>query len=281
MNFFRSETIAELTSALAKAQGEMKGADKDSVNPHYKQKYADLASVWDACREPLSKHGLSVIQLPVADHAQVCVTTLLAHTSGEHIGCELTMSAQQNTPQSIGSAITYARRYSLMAIAGIAPEDDDGNAASHQRNTPEQQKEFAQQRIQQERAKMQSQEPPDLDVLADEKRQLQAQEMRQAKEQPDAEIPPAASTLLQSFAAMSRFDRIKAFKPFKADLAKWTGDDQCYYQILGRHGVEHADQFKSIAQAKRCLLDLWKALQGAQPPNPLEISAADIVGEPA
>lgn len=126
----RSRNIDALAAALAKAQGEMEGAAKGSLNPHFKNKYADLASIWDACRSPLSKHGLSILQPVSADGPKVTVTTILAHSSGQWISESLTMTAQQNTPQGVGSAITYGRRYGLAAMVGIAPEDDDGNAAS-------------------------------------------------------------------------------------------------------------------------------------------------------
>lgn len=126
----RSASIAALAGALSKAQGQMEGAAKGNVNPHFKSKYADLASVWDACREPLTKNGLAVLQPVKADGAKVTVTTILMHSSGEWIEESLTMTAQQNTPQGVGSAITYGRRYGLASMVGIAPEDDDGNAAS-------------------------------------------------------------------------------------------------------------------------------------------------------
>jgi hypothetical protein len=126
----RSSSIAKLAEALAKAQGEILGAEKTQVNPHFKSRYADLAAVYDACRAPLAKHGIAVLQLPSADGPRVTVATLLAHGSGEWIGGALTMRAQQETPQGIGSCITYARRYALAAMAGVAPEDDDGNEAS-------------------------------------------------------------------------------------------------------------------------------------------------------
>lgn len=128
--FQSSPTISALSAALSAAQGEMGGAKKGSFNPHYKQKYADLSEVWGACREPLSKNGLAVIQLPSATGPTVCVTTVLTHSSGEWISCRLEMTSEKNTPQGIGTAITYARRYSLAAIAGVSQEDDDGNLAS-------------------------------------------------------------------------------------------------------------------------------------------------------
>lgn len=126
----RSDSIASLAAALAKAQGEIEGASKDKTNPHFKSSYADLASVWGACRAPLSKNSLAVLQPAFADGPCVTVTTILAHSSGEFIEVDLTMTAQQNTPQGIGSCMTYARRYALSSLVGIAPEDDDGNAAS-------------------------------------------------------------------------------------------------------------------------------------------------------
>lgn len=126
----RSASIAKLVGALAKVQGEMVGAAKDSTNPHFKSKYADLASVWDACRKPLAKNGLAILQPVTAEGPNVTVTTILAHDSGEWISESLTMTAQQNTPQGVGSTITYGRRYGLSAMVGIAPEDDDGEAAS-------------------------------------------------------------------------------------------------------------------------------------------------------
>jgi hypothetical protein len=127
----RSEQINELAAALAKAQGDLKGAVKDSANPFFKSKYADLASVWDACRTPLSKNGLSIIQTHVPSPDEVVVETTLAHSSGQWISSVLSAKPVKNDPQGIGSCITYLRRYSLSSMVGIAPEDDDGNAASH------------------------------------------------------------------------------------------------------------------------------------------------------
>lgn len=140
-----SGSIGKLADALAKAQGEMEGALKDSTNPHFKSKYADLAAVRDACR-PLSKHGLAVLQPTKADGARVTVTTMLVHSSGEWIAEDLTLTAGQATPQAVGSAITYGRRYGLAAMVGIAPEDDDGEAAEGRGNGPARQQAPAPQR---------------------------------------------------------------------------------------------------------------------------------------
>jgi len=124
-----SANIGALAGAMAKAQAEVEGAAKDRVNPHFKSSYATLASVWDACRGALSKHGIAVVQSPVADGALVTVTTLLAHSSGEWIRSALSAQARDATPQSVGSAVTYLRRYGLAAMVGVAPEDDDGQLA--------------------------------------------------------------------------------------------------------------------------------------------------------
>ena len=126
----RSELINELASALAKAQGAIKGAVKDSANPFFKSKYADLTSVWEACRGPLSDNNLAVIQSPRSTAEGVEVETMLTHSSGQWIAETLALPVAKLDAQGIGSAITYARRYALASIVGVAPDDDDGNAAS-------------------------------------------------------------------------------------------------------------------------------------------------------
>lgn len=127
----KSESLSQLFTALSVAQGKIKSATKDSTNPHFKSSYADLASVWDACRDPLTENGLCVVQLPTVSEGRVNVLTILGHKSGEFIGCNLSLKPMRDDPQGDGSAITYARRYGLSAVAGIAPDDDDdGNEAS-------------------------------------------------------------------------------------------------------------------------------------------------------
>lgn len=126
----KSEAINELATALAKAQAEMTFAAKDATNPHFKSKYADLAAVWDAIRAPLTKHGISVTQFPSYDDALVSVETILLHSSGQWISSVASAPAVKLDPQGVGSAITYLRRYSLAAVAGVAQDDDDGNAAT-------------------------------------------------------------------------------------------------------------------------------------------------------
>ena len=131
----QSEQIDQLAAALAIAQGKITGALKDSANPFFKSRYADLASVWDACRDHLSSNGLAVIQTTetVAD-SSVTVVTTLAHKSGQWIRGVLTMTPKDASPQAVGSCLTYARRYALAAIVGVAQVDDDANAASKKQN---------------------------------------------------------------------------------------------------------------------------------------------------
>ena len=120
-----------LYSALAAAQAEMGRALKDSVNPGFKSKYADLASVCDACMPALSKHGIAVLQPAFDDESGRYVKTIFVHgDSGETVECRVPLIVAKNDMQGYGSAATYARRYGLMGMAGIAPEDDDGNAAA-------------------------------------------------------------------------------------------------------------------------------------------------------
>jgi len=126
-----STNITELAKALVKVQSSLKPVLKDSENPFYKSKYADLAAVWESCRKPLTDNGFSVIQSAESENGNVLVKTLLLHESGEFISSCLSLQPVKTDPQGIGSAITYGRRYSLAAIVGIsAEEDDDGNASS-------------------------------------------------------------------------------------------------------------------------------------------------------
>ena len=124
-----SPTIAALAAALVKAQSALSGAKKDSTNPHFRTAYADLASVWDACRAPLANAGLSVVQLVSSDAAHAIIETILAHSSGEWVSSTLAVPLTKADAQGLGSAITYGRRYALAAIVGVCPADDDGEAA--------------------------------------------------------------------------------------------------------------------------------------------------------
>lgn len=124
------DTKTGIYGALAKAQIAMGPALKDSTNPAFKSKYADLASVMAACLPALNANGIAVIQPTFDDETGArFVKTILAHESGETLECRVPLIISKNDMQGYGSAVTYARRYGLMSMAGIAPEDDDGNAA--------------------------------------------------------------------------------------------------------------------------------------------------------
>jgi len=128
-NISMSENLNELFTALSKAQGKIQPACKDKANPFFKSKYADLSSVWDACRDSLSENGLSIVQIPQTQPEGISLISILGHSSGQWIKSEIVIPLTKNDPQTVGSAITYYRRYSLSALVGVAPEDDDGEKA--------------------------------------------------------------------------------------------------------------------------------------------------------
>lgn len=122
----QSEQVNELFSALSKAQGEMKPAIKDSKNPFFKSTYADLSSVWDACRSALEKNGLTVIQAPIVMEGNNYLQTTLGHASGQYIKSLCPLITAKTDVQSYGAAVTYTRRFALASMVGICQEDDDG-----------------------------------------------------------------------------------------------------------------------------------------------------------
>lgn len=126
----KSESIKELSTALAKFQGEVTNPLNTATNPFFKSKYAPLNDILALVRPLLSKQGLSVIQTPISSEGMIGVTTLLLHESGEYIEfLPVMLNMDKPTAQGAGSAITYARRYAISAILGISSEDDDdGNA---------------------------------------------------------------------------------------------------------------------------------------------------------
>jgi hypothetical protein len=130
----KSESIKEISSALVKAQSAIKAAVKDATNPHFRSKYADLASVIEAVKDPLNKNGITFLQPVKFSETGVCVETVLLHTSGEWVSDELTIPVTKQDAQGVGSAISYGRRYGLQSMCGVPAEDDDGNAASASTN---------------------------------------------------------------------------------------------------------------------------------------------------
>lgn len=128
---YHDKATPELFSALAYAQGEVENASKTSNNPHFRSKYADLAEVLNTVRPVFAKYGLSIVQSTSFNGALVSVSTVIGHKSGGIIVSEASCVPGKTDAQGIGAATTYLRRYSLAAMAGIAQEDDDGNAAAH------------------------------------------------------------------------------------------------------------------------------------------------------
>lgn len=235
--FWHSREINAIAGALAKAQGVIEGALKDSANPFFKSKYADLASVWAAARKPLTDNEIAVVQSPSASRDAVTVTTMLVHCSGQFFASVLTMTAKDDTPQGIGSCITYARRYALSALVGVAPEDDDGNAASG--------------RTGEQRAAQNSSRPP--------------------MPTPPAARPVPAKTESSSESAMlndmaTTAGALKVFAKLKDGLGVCLGKEageRKYYQLLGSHGVEHENEFKSSGPAKACAKEMLNVISTA------------------
>jgi hypothetical protein len=129
----KSDSIGKLAKALSIVQGKLRPAIKDAKNPFFKSNYADLNSVWDSCRQLLAENGLSIAQLNQVAENGVIVETVLMHESGEWISGEMYLPLNKQDAQSVGSAVTYGRRYGLAAVVGIvADEDDDANAAQPQ-----------------------------------------------------------------------------------------------------------------------------------------------------
>lgn len=126
---YMSTDISKLAEALSKAQGIMRGAREDANNPFFKSKYADLTSVWEACRDCLSANGLSVTQMIDNEAERLRLVTILMHSSGQWVRSFMPIIPKNMNAQEIGSAMTYARRYALAAIVGVCPADDDGERA--------------------------------------------------------------------------------------------------------------------------------------------------------
>lgn len=127
----QSDSIDKLAAALAKAQGAMHAVAKDATNPFFNSKYATLAATWDAIRGPLTDNGLAVVQTTALVETGGVLETTLVHSSGQWIRGQYPLNPSKSDPQGLGSCVTYARRYALQAIAGVCPDDDDGNIANN------------------------------------------------------------------------------------------------------------------------------------------------------
>jgi hypothetical protein len=134
----KSESITALAKAIALSQLHVENALKSSTNPHFKSKYADLAEILNTVRPVFSANGIAIVQAPTFESGVASVETMLCHESGEFISSVCSSPVSKQDAQSIGSAITYLRRYSLAAMCGIAQEDDDGQHAVQEPQTQRQ-----------------------------------------------------------------------------------------------------------------------------------------------
>ncbi len=125
-----SDEIKDIAASLAKAQGQIEGAKRNAKNPHLQVNYANLAAVWDACREPLSVNGLGFMQFPDVQSGVLILDSMLTHETGQWIRHIFSMPVHKLDAQGIGTVITYAKRYAMCAILGIASDDDDDDAQS-------------------------------------------------------------------------------------------------------------------------------------------------------
>jgi len=167
-----SEQINEIAAALSKAQGQIVPAKYDAQNPHLKSRYTTLASVWDAIRKPLSDNGLAVVQIVTTEPDGMYLLTRLMHSSGQFVQATYPIAAGDSrgvsAAQAVGSALTYARRYSLTALVGVvSDDDDDGNSAADPHTLRRFQPQPQRQPEQSSSAGKQPQDPPGFSVWAD------------------------------------------------------------------------------------------------------------------
>jgi len=126
-----SESIKQIAEALVSAQKEIRFATKDSTNPHFKSKYANINSVIEAVKKPLNDNGIAILQsLSPSDDNKLHLTTRLLHSSGEWIEDIAVCPIQKQDPQGLGSAISYIRRYSISSLCALYADDDDGQSAA-------------------------------------------------------------------------------------------------------------------------------------------------------
>ncbi|MFQ5786729.1 MAG: ERF family protein [Thermodesulfobacteriota bacterium] len=129
MQIQKSESIAELTKALCKVQGEVESTKKNAKNPFFKSDYSDLTQVWQTAKKPLQDNGFSIAQFgDTDDQGNNYLVTMLMHESGEYLVGRFKLVMQKQDMQALGSGITYARRYSLMSMIGLCPADDDAES---------------------------------------------------------------------------------------------------------------------------------------------------------
>lgn len=200
--------IAAFAKAFVAAQMATEAVKKAASNPHFKSKYADLAEVVEATVPALNANGIAVMQSPGYENGLVSITTVLIHESGATATGTLRLNPTKADPQGIGSAITYGRRYALLAMTGAAPEDDDGNAASAPRDNRLQPKAPPVQPLAQRKAAaIEAIRSADTPAIL-QRRYAQTTELRQALDQQD---PEGLAELETAFAAArDAFDQKEA-----------------------------------------------------------------------
>ena len=232
----RSAEIGELAAAMVAVQAELRNPRKNQTaqivtktGGKYSYSYADLAATVDVCRENLSKHGLAVLQPTSISEGAVTVTTLLVHKSGQWISSDLRLASPDLTPQGIGSTMSYARRYGLTGMVGIAGEDDDGTGKAGRAA----QNSIGDHRVPEVRTGEQ-QAPTDA-VLALWKRMNNT------------------STALAEFAGLKAHFR-----------SLGSGGELEYYRILESNGVHHANEFKRLEDGRKAAAKMLVALQSLE-----------------
>jgi ERF superfamily len=160
--------MKEIYTALHKAQMKMQGALKDSNNPFFKSKYADLSSVAEAVKSGIEGTGLAYFQRSQMLAGHAAIETVITHESGQHVECGvISVPTIKNDPQAFGSALTYARRYSLAAAFGVLAEDDDGNKASLPYSSPKKTNPSDLAKAQQEAIEAENKRLASMDLLLD------------------------------------------------------------------------------------------------------------------
>lgn len=257
----QSNELNELFTALALAQGESMAAVKDSTGQvgTMKTRYADLASCWEACRVPLAKHGLSVVQIPSAEGPRVTIETWLGHKSGQWMSGTLTMTASEATPRGIGSAITYARRYSLCSMVGISPEDDDGEAAS--KGSKEAQRVVMEQKL--------NRPAPTRPAASPAPHDLGVSEADLTERRLEQSVDSQMTTTEKMWAKMTNIKgSLDVFASLKTSFIAVFGKDageKMYYSKLGAYGMDHANQFKKGDEARKCAAEMLESIRDAGP----------------
>jgi len=220
-----SEQINELAGALSKAQGQIVPAKYDAQNPHLKSRYTTLASVWDAIRKPLSDNGLAVVQIVTTEPDGMYLLTRLMHSSGQFVQATYPIAAGDSrgvsAAQAVGSALTYARRYSLTALVGVvSDDDDDGNSAADPHTLRRFQPQPQRQPEQSSGAGKQPQDPPGFSVWAD---------WRNAN---DAKAWAMTQGKFNAQAHMERgYEKVKADKQPASASAMWAA----WYEYVTAH----------------------------------------------